>query len=135
MSSSIFISFKDKIPTSSHFSISEKLNTISKETEKKVALIVLKNPLIGIGLSIFGGMMGLDRFYKGDIKFGVFKLGLLILYFAFLGISGVSGISLFAIIGVLFFVSDIIWALVDIYLVFKGIKEDNLYKILKILEG
>lgn len=96
---------------------------------------MLKNPLIGIGLSIFGGMMGLDRFYKGDIKFGVFKLGLLILYFAFLGISGVSGISLFAIIGVLFFVSDIIWALVDIYLVFKGIKEDNLYKILKILEG
>lgn len=44
MSNIIFMNIKDKIPSSSHFSISEKLNNISKEQENQISLTELKNP-------------------------------------------------------------------------------------------
>lgn len=71
-------------------------------------MIKLKSCVVGLLLGLFLGGLGADRFYKGDIGLGVVKLLFCWLTFG-------------------------IWAIIDLFLVWKGIKRDNLEKILMAL--
>ncbi|HIC3495052.1 TPA: NINE protein [Campylobacter coli] len=80
------------------------------------------------------GLFGIDRFYKGDILLACIKLAFFIipLFAAFIALLDESHsifIDYFAIFALMFVVASI-WKLVDIYLVFVGIKKDNFHKIL-----
>ncbi|BAM11468.1 hypothetical protein HCN_0137 [Helicobacter cinaedi PAGU611] len=66
-------------------------------------MVSLKSPIIGLTLGLCLGGFGADRFYKGDIGLGILKL----ITFGGLGI----------------------WAIIDWFMVWKGIKQDNLNKI------
>ncbi|ENT5881329.1 TM2 domain-containing protein [Campylobacter coli] len=79
------------------------------------------------------GLFGIDRFYKGDILLACIKLAFFIIplfatFAAFIESHSIF-IDYFAIFALMFVVASI-WKLVDIYLVFVGIKKDNFHKIL-----
>ncbi|EAH5626535.1 TM2 domain-containing protein [Campylobacter coli] len=93
--------------------------------------------MVGLVLSITVGLFGVDRFYKGDILLACIKLAFFIIplfatfaiLIALLNDNHSIFIDYFAIFA-LMFVAASIWKLVDIYLVFVGIKKDNFHKIL-----
>ncbi|HEE9078365.1 TPA: TM2 domain-containing protein [Campylobacter coli] len=99
--------------------------------------------MVGLVVSITVGLFGIDRFYKGDILLACIKLAFFIIplfatfatfatfaaFIALLDESHSIFIDYFAIFALMFVVASI-WKLVDIYLVFVGIKKDNFHKIL-----
>ncbi|HEB9308571.1 TPA: TM2 domain-containing protein [Campylobacter coli] len=135
----ILLIFKDKIPQERLFILEEELKKSQNDLSALYA-ISLKNPLVGLVLSITVGLFGVDRFYKGDILLACIKLAFFIIplfatfaaFIALLNKSHSIFIDYFAIFALMFVVASI-WKLVDIYLVFVGIKKDNFYKILNFL--
>ncbi|EID4970170.1 TM2 domain-containing protein, partial [Campylobacter coli] len=126
----ILLIFKDKIPEERLFILEEELKKSQKDLSALYA-ISLKNPLVGLVLSITVGLFGVDRFYKGDILLACIKLAFFIIplfatfaaFIALLYESHSIFIDYFAIFALMFVVASI-WKLVDIYLVFVGIKKD-----------
>lgn len=109
MNTAILLStWQDKIPSESAFLLSKQLENLDEKDVITLSLLSLKEPFIGLILGIFFGVFGVDRFYKGDIGLGVAKLLLCWLTFG-------------------------IWWLIDLFLVYRGIKKDNLQKITQIL--
>lgn len=109
----ITMGWQDKIPQNSILDIQEKLKDISEDKVSLLSVIQLKSPIIGLILGFFLGTLGIDRFYKGDIGLGIAKLILTITYFGL--------------------IISFVWSIVDLFLVWKGIKQDNLNKIQTIL--
>ena len=149
---SVFLmSIKGKVPSESIVPLQEKLEKADENALQKLMLVVLKSPIVGIVLSLLFGILGVDRFYKGDLKLGFAKLGLIIISYAIL--FGVVIVAASAIentfmvssddvldmiieqyllpfaLGIIGIVVAYIWWIVDIFLVFFGIKKDNLSKI------
>lgn len=110
----ILNAWQDKIPSESVFGLQKQLETQLKDADEnalsQLSMIQLKDPIIGLVLGLFLGVFGADRFYKGDIGLGVAKLILTLTIFGII-ISG-------------------IWAIVDLFLVWQGIKRDNFQKIM-----
>ncbi|TKX30068.1 hypothetical protein CQA38_00040 [Campylobacter sp. MIT 12-5580] len=89
----------------------------------------LKSPYLSLIFSllpmcIFCGL-SLDRFYKGDLKIGVMKLGAFLAVFVCM-LFLTPDIRFYAAYG---FACLFVFNLVDIYFVYKGICKDNLEKI------
>ena len=93
--------------------ISKMLEKADASTLSSLNFINLKDPVIGLVWGIVLGGFGADRFYKGDMGLGILKL---VLTISFIGII-VTGI----------------WTIIDWFLVYKGIKEDNFNKISQVL--
>ncbi|QYA62273.1 TM2 domain-containing protein [Campylobacter fetus subsp. fetus] len=83
----------------------------------------MKNPLIGLILGVLFGGFGVDRFYKGDVILGIAKLVLTI----------IGWMTVLIVIGYIFLIIVFVWVIADFFLVYKGIKQDNLNKIIQIL--
>lgn len=81
----------------------------SAEDSKWSALssINFKDPQTALMLSIFGGPIGIDRIYIGDILLGVFKT---------ITCGGI-----------------LIWAFVDQFLIRKATKENNMKNLMSVL--
>lgn len=95
----------------------------TKQNQQKVVLVPLKSAMVGFLLAFIGlGWFGIDRFYKGDIMLGLFKLFcpiLALIVFA----AGLSTAALVIIaIGCFFWFLD--WILVPL-----GISRDNAKKL------
>ena len=107
--SSVFLmnlmsAWRDKIPQEQAFIVQQQLEDVDEQSLYALTTISLKDPMIGLLLGIFFGFFGIDRFYKGDVGLGVVKL---LLCWLTLGI----------------------WWAIDLYLVWHGIKNDNVKKI------
>ena len=90
-----------KIPSESLHSVREKLlDSDMNESDVLVLINSMKDPTISIILSILVGVLGVDRFYIGDIGIGVGKL--------------LTGGGCY------------IWALVDIFLIMDATRQTNL---------
>lgn len=102
----ILMTWKDKIPEGK---IPYLKGILEKADDCKYDDIIMtnnKNPFVVLMLSVFAGVLGIDRFYIGDVGLGVAKL--------------------------LTFGGFYIWALVDIFLCYEKVKEKNLQKIINI---
>ena len=90
-----------KIPAGSIPSVRTRLeNTDISESEILALQSQMKDPLLSILLSIFIGLLGIDRFYIGDVGLGIGKL---------LTAGGCG-----------------IWWLIDIFLIVDATKQKNL---------
>ena len=117
------MTLQDKIPSTSLPLVKEKLEKASEDQISSLAILPLKSHIIGLILGFFFGAFGVDRFYKGDIGLGIAKLALFLVGCITVAI-GIGGLLIFAVW---------IWAFVDLFLVWQGIKKDNLNKILLVL--
>lgn len=115
MNNAVFLasSWDDKIPSNQVFTLSKTLENIDESSIAALSALPLKSPILGLILGLFFGMLGVDRFYKGDIGLGVVKLILTLTVFGM-------------------FISAI-WVVLDWFLVYFGIKKDNFVKITQVL--
>lgn len=122
-SNAILMIISDKIPSENLPLVQDKLENASEDKINSLAVLPLKSHIIGLILGLLFGGFGVDRFYKGDIGLGIAKLALYI----------ISWLTMIIYIGFLLFLIVGIWVIVDLFLVWKGIKKDNLNKILNSL--
>ena len=64
---------KDKFNQSDLYMIRQKLDTMDESKINVLCATNLKNPIVGMILSIFFGTLGVDRFYTGDQGRGLLK--------------------------------------------------------------
>lgn len=87
--------------------IREKLAEVPQEKEIFISTLELKDPIMMLIISWFGGFLGLDRFLIGETTLGVIKL-----------LTG-GGCG--------------IWAIVDLFLIMSATKEANFNKLMAIV--
>ena len=78
--------------------------------EKQIGMLVclqFKDPITVLIISLFGGVLGIDRFYLGYPDLGVIKL---------LTCGGFY-----------------IWAIIDLFLVMDSVRQENLQKLMRIV--
>ena len=95
----------------------------TKQNQQKVVLVPLKSAMVGFLLAFIGlGWFGIDRFYKGDIMLGLFKLFCPILALIAWGVGYPTAALVIIAIGCFFWFLD--WILVPL-----GISRDNAKKL------
>ena len=136
---------KSKISTAHYIELCETLEVIGEEKVELLTEIKYKNSFVSLILSIFFGVLGVDRFYQGKIGGGIFKLliNLLTGGAAFCILSPLVspylyllGSYLYIFWGACIFVAFItlIWYLLDVLIAPQTIKDENYYKVLDKLE-
>ena len=133
----LFYSLKDKVPNDALLPLKESLDKADESVSERFLLVDFKNALLGLVLSVL--LPGVDRIYKGDIVLGVFKLIYFIGVYVALQISDNFGALDSSDLGALVLllvlaVGLLAWFVADMFLVWRGIKRDNLKKIFTILE-
>ncbi|MGX3012179.1 TM2 domain-containing protein [Helicobacter sp. 23-1044] len=133
----IFYNLKDKVPSDALLRLKESLDKASEGASKRLLLINLKSAILGLIFSVI--LPGVDRIYKGDIILGIFKIIYIVV--VYIGIEADLGDRLIAnesavlaVLWLLAMVAMVAWCVADMFLVWKGIKRDNLKKIFEILE-
>ncbi|HEG0270102.1 TPA: TM2 domain-containing protein [Campylobacter coli] len=116
----------------------DKIETLSDETLFRFCYLELKNPIIGLILGvapafILSGLTS-DRFYKGDMGLGFAKMAMWAFIFIGLLIAGFFDSSSMLVVWIFNIVALFIWNILDFFLVWQGIKNDNLAKIIQFLE-
>lgn len=81
--------------------IRDRVSKLDASTQDQLLTINLKSPIICLILSLVFGGLGVDRYYLGDVLFGILKF-----------------LSIFIFIGV-------IWAIIDIFFCYEKAKEIN----------
>ncbi|EAI5852458.1 hypothetical protein B5957_04975 [Campylobacter coli] len=116
----------------------DKIETLSDETLFRFCYLELKNPIIGLILGVVPAFIlsGLtfDRFYKGDMGLGFAKMAMWAFIFIGLVIAGFFDSSSMLVVWIFNIVALFIWNILNFFLVWQGIKNDNLAKIIQFLE-
>ncbi|EAI3137057.1 hypothetical protein E3B39_02865 [Campylobacter coli] len=116
----------------------DKIETLSDETLFRFWYLELKNPIIGLILGVVPAFIlsGLtfDRFYKGDMGLGFAKMAMWAFIFIGLVIAGFFDSSSMLVVWIFNIVALFIWNILNFFLVWQGIKNDNLAKIIQFLE-
>ncbi len=116
----------------------DKLETLSDEAMFYFCSLKLKNPIIGLILGVTPAFIlsGLtfDRFYKGDMGLGFVKMAMWAFIFIGLLIAGFFDSSSMLVVWIFNIIALFIWNILDFFLVWQGIKNDNLAKIIQFLE-
>lgn len=132
----MLLQFKDKVPNDALLPLKESLEKANEAAIEMLVFANLKNPLLALVLSLL--LPGADRIYKGDIVLGLAKIIFLIAIYVSAGVVANDGVAenlSFAVLMLWFacFFSAFAWAVADIFLVYRGVKRDNLAKIFEIL--
>lgn len=93
-------------------SLHEALGNLTPESQLALSGIKFNDPSLGMVLSIFFGVFGVDRFYNGNIWLGLGKVAAT--FFSY-GIAGA------------------IWTFVDWFFIVKAIRNKNLQKLNQVL--
>ncbi len=131
------VKFEDKVSSNALLSLKESLDKADESAVQRLLLRNLKNTILGLIFLVI--LPGVDRIYKGDIALGIFKIIYIVV--VYIGIEVdlgdkiiANGSKILAVLWLLAIVAMVAWFVADMFLVWKGIKRDNLKKIFEILE-
>ncbi|NDJ27666.1 hypothetical protein CQA38_03105 [Campylobacter sp. MIT 12-5580] len=131
----LFLQLKEKVPSDSYAAFKQSLDEAEDSQFDALLLISYKNPILALIFSVI--VPGVDRIYKGDVALGVFKLIFVCVIYAtfnfYIDKADQLQTGVFIIICVLAIIA-FIWVVSDIFLVYKGVKKDNLRKIFEVLQ-
>ncbi|TEY04038.1 hypothetical protein [Campylobacter sp. US33a] len=148
----LLLILQGKVEVVSLMPYKDKIEALSDEKITQIQFLNFKNPIIGLLLGLIPAWilcgLSLDRLYKGDIFLGIMKIVFWILSFVWIFIAIAIKIAAFdeldysddmqavmtLFVAFLGFFVLFIWNLVDFFLVWQGIKKDNLKKIVNFLE-
>ncbi|TLE02797.1 NINE protein [Helicobacter japonicus] len=138
--------WKGKVTKDSLSSLQGRLAQIKNANSiGSLGFLQLKSPVVGLILGLLFGGFAADRFYKGDVGLGILKL--LVVWGSFFMAmmvgafstavgavaAGEAGAAAGMVAGLGFgfvgFLIGFFWILLDLLLVWKGIKRDNFNKI------
>lgn len=142
----IILSCRDRVNPSTFLLYKDKLENCDEKRIDSLIFLELKNPVVGFLLGLVPALflygLTFDRLYKGDLKLGIFKIILWLLIPTTFIIAliididiendemsnGAIGLLIFCFIDMIVL---FIWNLCDFFLVWLGIKKDNIKRVLK----
>lgn len=139
---SVLLIIQDKLPKDGASSIilKDKFESLSQDKQKdfisKLSEIKLKSPafVFWVGNFLFG-CFGVARFMIGDMMLGFIRLGLMILYYIFISLSLFNNNTEYPeFISVFMYLIISIWWIVDLFLVGKKLRKQNLEKIINLMQ-
>ena len=83
-------------------------------------MVEMRQPLVALILAIFFGEFGVDRFYVGNKGLGFVKLITFIIWF----------VTLFILIGFLFFIGVYLWKFIDYFFIIRACKQANFERLM-----
>lgn len=138
---SVLLIIQDKLPKDgvSSVMLKDKFESLSQDKQKdfisKLSQIKLKSPtfVFWVGNFLLGNL-GVARFMIGDMMLGFIRLGLTILYSIFMVLSSSNNNTEYLVIYGFIFLINSIWWIVDLFLVGKKLRKQNLEKIINLIQ-
>lgn len=136
----LLMRWMDRIPKNSVPTLSKELQNVPEDKAHSFSTLSLKNPAIGLLLCFTLWGSGADRFYKGDIGLGITKLLMIAMpLFYFKAFDWMQSISMdlcqLLSTSIIFLPIWLLVSFLDIFLVWNGIKADNLEKIQNLIDS
>lgn len=103
------------LPSDKLLILQQELEDLDEGALNALMMVEMRQPLVALILAIFFGEFGVDRFYAGNKELGFAKL------IAFI----ISFVTLFILIGFLFFIGVYLWKFIDCFLIMRACKEAN----------
>ncbi|HFI0517983.1 TPA: TM2 domain-containing protein, partial [Streptococcus suis] len=100
--------------------LQQELEDLDEGALNALMMVEMRQPLVALILAIFFGEFGVDRFYAGNKELGFAKL------IAFI----ISFVTLFILIGFLFFIGVYLWKFIDCFLVMRACKVANFERLM-----
>lgn len=139
---SVLLIIQDKLPKDGVSSaiLKDKFESLSQNKQKdfisKLSQIKLKSPafVFWVGNFLFGSF-SVAHFMIGDMMLGFIRLGLMILYYIFIVLSLFNNNTEYPeFISVFMYLIISIWWIVDLFLVGKKLRKQNLEKIINLMQ-
>lgn len=100
----LLTTYSKYFPESSLMQVREIFERMDSRQVSNLAMMQFKDPVTALLISLFGGVLGIDRFFIGDTTLGVLKL--------------ITCGGFYA------------WAIVDLFMIMNATREKNLQKLL-----
>ena len=120
----ILAKFQNALSPSGMTSFAKYIETLTADQYQRLMQMPVKKKVVTILLAIFLGGIGIDRFYVGDVKLGVFKI---------VGSVAASLMILIPILGTIASIANVIWKFADIFISYKKIYDKNYENAMAIL--
>ena len=120
----VLAKFQNALSPSGMTSFAKYIETLTADQYQRLMQMPVKKKGVTILLAIFLGGIGIDRFYVGDVKLGVFKI---------VGSVAASLMILIPILGTIASIANVIWKFADIFISYKKIYDKNYENAMAIL--
>ena len=108
------------LPSDKLLILQQELEDLDEGALNALMMVEMRQPLVALILAIFFGEFGVDRFYAGNKGLGFAKLITFIISF----------VTLFILIGFLFFIGVYLWKFIDCFFIMRACKQADFERLM-----